>query len=370
MAGAADIRSDGVRVLVASDAVGALSSMRAGQIIASGWPGADVLVVPIGEAGAGFVTAFADQLGTRLEVSAARAATITSAEQHGIAVLNVTSESLAASVENRSTFPLGEALARLLAEVRPGRVYLDLGDWVVADAGAGLLAALGTAADRPLDHGGAGLAGVTQVDLGPARAALGNTELIGVVPTAEMGQQLFGLRGITSLRGRRTGADSESMLRSDAALEAFARLAAPEQAITPGSGAGGGLGFAVLALGGRLTSGPVVAFDGAESPSVSSRAHEFLARGVDLAVTGCSVFDFATRGGGVVTAVVERATAALSPCIVLAGEVVIGAREMRTMGIEAAYGVHETMQDAPGGGRVGERELGELAYRVARSWTW
>jgi glycerate 2-kinase len=359
-----------VRVLVASDAVGALGSLRAGQIIASGWPGADVVVVPIGEAGAGFATAFADQLGTRLEVSAAGAATISWAEQDGVAVLDVTSEPSAASVENRSTFPLGEALARLLADVRPRRVYLDLGDWVVADAGAGLLAALGTTADRPLDQGGAGLAGATRVDLGAARAALANTELVGVVPMAEMGQQLLGLRGITSLRGRRAGADSESMLRSDAALEAFARLAAPEQATNPGSGAGGGLGFAVLALGGRLTSGPAVAFDGAEIPAVSSSAREFLARGFDLAVTGCSVFDFATRGGGVVTAVAERATAALSPCIVLAGEVVIGAREMRTMGIEAAYGVRETTQDAPGGGWVGERELAKLAHRVARSWTW
>ena len=359
-----------MRVLVASDAVGTLSSLRAGQIIASGWAGADVVVVAIGEAGAGFVTAFADQLGTPLEVSAAGAATIAWGEREGVAVLHVTSEPSAASVQKRSSFALGEALARLLAEVRPGRIYLDLGNWAVADAGAGLLAALGATADRPLDHGGAGLAGVTQVDLGPARAALGTAELIGVVPTAEMGQQLFGLRGITSLRGRAAGADPESMLRSDAALEAFARLAAPRQATNPGTGAGGGLGFAVLALGGRLTSGPAVAFDGPESPAVSSKAREFLTRGVDLAVTGCSVFDFATRGGGVVTAVAERATAALSPCIVLAGEVVIGAREMRTMGIEAAYGVRETTQDAPGGGCVGEQELGELAHRVARSWTW
>jgi glycerate 2-kinase len=160
------------------------------------------------------------------------------------------------------------------------------------------------------------------------------------------------------------------MLGSDAALEHFARLAAPEQATKPGSGASGGLGFAVLALGGRLTSGPAVAFEGPGSPALSSALPEFLARGVDLVVTGCAVFDFATRGGGVVNAVAEKATAALSPCIVLAGEVVIGAREMRTMGIEAAYGVRETTQDHPDGSSVGERELRELARRVARSWTW
>ena len=49
------------------------------------------------------------------------------------------------------------------------------------------------------------------------------------------------------------------MLRTDAALEAFARLAAGSQATLGGAGACGGLGFAVLALGGQLSTGPALA---------------------------------------------------------------------------------------------------------------
>ena len=44
-----------MRVLVASDAIGALTLLEAGRIIASGWSTAAVEVLAVGEAGAGFV---------------------------------------------------------------------------------------------------------------------------------------------------------------------------------------------------------------------------------------------------------------------------------------------------------------------------
>jgi len=359
-----------VRVLVATDAIGALSSLRAGQIIASGWARESVLVVPVGEAGGGFVSAFGDQLGVRLELWAAGTATVTWAEHGGVAVLGGTDQALVSDVENRSSVVLGQALSRLLAELRPRKVYLDLGGWAVADAGAGLLAALGAVADRPLDQGGAGLVGITQVDLGSAQAALGQAELIGVVPTAEKGRHLYGLRGITSMRRDAASTDPESILRQDTALQRFAALTAAEQGTKPGAGACGGLGFAVLALGGRLATGPAIGLGLAEAEAAISEAPGFLARGLDLVVTGCSIFDFATRGGGVLTTVAERASGSLSPCIAIAGEVIIGSREMRAMGIEAAYAVRETTRDQPDSGPVSEDELGDLARRVARSWTW
>jgi hypothetical protein len=86
-------------------------------------------------------------------------------------------------------------------------------------------------------------------------------------------------------------------------------------------------------------------------------------------LTGCSIFDFASRGGGVVAAMAEAAAAALSPCIVISGEVLIGSREMRTMGIEAGYAVQESLSDRPQG-EISEKELAVTARRVARSWSW
>ena len=348
-----------MRVLVASDAIGALTSLQAGRIIASGWSSAAAVdVIALGEAGAGFVSAFAEQRGASLEVSAVGASTITLAEVDGVAALNVSGEHPRGDLPyDGSSRALGEALNQLVAARHPRRVYVDLIGVAVHDAGAGLLAGLGATADRPLDHGAPGLVDVSVLDLSAAFSALGDTELIGVVPHGELNRHLLGLRGITSIQGRSAGLDPGLLLSIDAALEGFARLASAEQAVKPGAGACGGLGFAVLALGGRLATGPEVALASVE-------------REVDLMVSGCTVFDFATRGGGVVAAVAEAAAAALSPCIVLAGEVLIGAREMRTMGIEAAYAARETAGDRPNGLAVSEAELTALARRVARSWSW
>jgi glycerate kinase len=44
---------------------------------------------------------------------------------------------------------------------------------------------------------------------------------------------------------------------------------------------------------------------------------------------------------------------------------------MRTMGIEAAYAVHETSSDPTNeAAAVSAAELAALARRVARSWSW
>jgi glycerate kinase len=118
----------------------------------------------------------------------------------------------------------------------------------------------------------------------------------------------------------------------------------------------------VLALGGRLTTGPALGL--AAAPLGEGRPAP------DLVVTGCSVFDFAARGGGVVAAAAEAASSVLAPCVVVAGEVLIGSREMRTLGIEAAYAVRESTADAPAGGDVGAAELAATARRVGRSWSW
>jgi glycerate 2-kinase len=352
-----------VRILIAADSIGPLSSLQAGEVIASGWlPAAEVSVLPIGEAGGGFVAAYADLIGVTTSSRVTDDIIMTTGQGPDTAVVQVHGPNRGSGIPyGQSSRPIGDVIAGLLRHRAPSQILVDLAGLWVHDAGAGLLAALGATADRPLDRGVAGLTGLGELDLAPARALLGDTELVGVVPAAQVGQPLLGLRGITSLAGREANAEPEAMLRTDAALEAFARLSSPTHAAAPGAGACGGLGFAVLALGGQLSTGPALA--------LASAASQQGLRGVDLVVTGCSVFDFASRGGGVVAAMAEAAAAILAPCIVIAGEVLIGSREMRTMGIEAAYPVREPLLDDPRG-EVSDDELAMTARRVARSWSW
>jgi glycerate kinase len=352
-----------VRILVATDSMGPLSSRQAGEAIASGWlPVSEVSVLPMGDAGAGFTAAYADLIGVATSSWESDGATVTTAQGPDTAAVQVLGPNHGPGIPYElSSGPIGEAIGTLLTGRTPFRLLVDLAGLWVHDAGAGLLAALGATADRPLNRGVAGLDGLSEVDLAPARARVGHTELIGVVPVTQLSQTLLGLRGITSLAGREANVEPEGMLRTDAALEAFAQLASPIHIATPGAGACGGLGFAVVALGGQLSTGPALTL---ASPTGRHRL-----RGVDLVVTGCSVFDFASRGGGVVAAMAEAAAAALIPCVVIAGEVLIGSREMRTMGIEAAYPVRESLLDDTQG-QISDEELAITARRVARSWSW
>lgn len=363
-AAADERRAPSVRVMVATDRIGSMSSAQAGAAIGLGWVQAEVTVVPVGEAGAGFGRARCDQIGANLTSVLVGSAGVEygRTDQELVIAYEDTSARTPGVPYAASSFGLGLALRQALAREPVERVVVDLAGLDVHDAGAGFLAALGASADGPLDRGGAGLTAVTAADMDLSPRLLAGVQLIGVVPPAQLTQPLLGLRGITSLRGRATGEDAAVLLATDAALETFARSVAGDAADRAGAGACGGLGLAIFALGGRLSTGPALAF---EADPVRGAAAE-----AELMVTGCSVFDFGSRGGGVVAEAATRAAAALCPCIAIAGEVLIGGREMRTMGIEAAYAVRESSLDRPTGGDVTEPELAAVAQRIARSWRW
>ncbi|WP_375433387.1 glycerate kinase [uncultured Friedmanniella sp.] len=357
-----------MRVVVASDRVGALSSSRAGQALAEGWASAATAVVPIGDAGVGFAEATADGWEVPL-VSGVLDGRLTSWAHAPDALVVAVSGDSAPDAEggipaSASSYALGRALRHALWEREhpAATVLVDLAGLDTHDGGAGFLAALGATADICLDAGVAGLHGLGWIDLAAVRQLLAGARLVGVVPGAETARPLLGLRGITSLRGRADGYDPAELLATDVTLSRLVELVAPGGVDLPGAGACGGLGLAVLALGGTLATGPALALGDPRAAAALRRA--------DLAVTGTGVFDFARRGGGVVAEMARRAGAALCPCIIVAGEVLVGAREMRTMGIEAAYAVRESTADAPAGGDVTAEELAATARRVSRSWSW
>lgn len=350
-----------MRVLICSDRIGALSSAHAGRVLAEGWRGAEVRTV--GEAGYGFADATADGWGVPLRTDVLDGVPVEwAAASDGDAMLTVRAGGPAAAGTpipyEASSAVLGVAVATALRDHRPRRLLIDLAGVDVHDAGAGLLAALGAAAvGASLTDGVAGLTGLQQVDLDRVRTLVDRTEIVGVVPAGQRQDLLLGLRGITSRRGRAVEEDAAVLLTADATLQRWTGLVAPGTAAAAGGGACGGLGWAVLALGGRLATGPELGLAGATGP-------------YDLVVTGCGVFDFVGRGGGVVTAAAELAATQLAPCIVVAGEVLIGSREMRTMGIEAAYAIRESSLDRPTGGDPTTADLAAVVTRVSRSWRW
>jgi glycerate kinase len=234
---------------------------------------------------------------------------------------------------------------------------------VANDGGAGALGALGATADVPLDKGPAGLAGVATVDLSAAVARLQGIEL---VVATDVDVPLLGLFGTTRAHAGERGLDAEQVQRVDAWLDAFvvATLgAAPAQrrpADEPGAGAGGGLGFALGCLGASRSPALGLVTDLIGLPDLAGQS--------DLVLTGEGAYDFSSRTGSVVHHVAQVAQEALRPCVVLAGQVLVGAREMRAMGVESAYAVADLVgmpraQEDPAG------SLAALAERVARTWS-
>ena len=92
------------------------------------------------------------------------------------------------------------------------------------------------------------------------------------------------------------------------------------------------------------------------------------ARAADLVLTGEGAFDFSSRAGKVPYGVAQIAAEAVRPCVALAGQVLVGAREMRALGIESAYSLVDLVGEERAVAEPAEA-LAELAQRVARTWS-
>lgn len=355
-----------MRVLIVPDQMDGLPARDVGAGLAAGWQGHDVVTIPVGEAGAGWLQSAADMMGAELSLlpasdslaMMARAGTELAVGVQPTAAPQVPEGEAVPIDPGASSHALGAALAAALGETpEVETVMLDLGGLRNHDAGAGLFAGLGARADGDLTAGALPLSRLTAVDLQPVRELLGTRRLIAVVPSGELGAHLLGLRGITSIAGRESGMPPEQMLAIDGSLEHFVGLVDPAPAAQAGAGACGGLGWAVRALGGELTTGPDLAIERHGLATLAAQA--------DLVVTACSSYDFASRGGGVVAAMAQLAAENLSPCVVFGGQVLIGLREMRTMGVEEAYPIF-----ADGPGEDPAATLRAVVTRVAGSWKW
>lgn len=359
-----------MRVLIAPDKfAGTLTAVEAASAIAEGWrrqaPGDELDLAPMADGGPGFVDVLHAALGGELA-----AATVTG--PHGAPVpATVLRVGATAYVESAQAAGLhlaeGDPEAAtsrgvgelVLAAVEGGAttVVVGLGGSGTTDGGAGVLAALGATSDADLSAGPRALAGVTRVDLAPARERLAGVTL---VAASDVDNPLTGLFGAAKTFGPQKGIAEERIAEVDGWLEAFAAAADRRTSLEKGAGAAGGIGYALLALGATREPGIALVADAVD---LATRA-----RAADLVVTGEGAFDFSSRAGKVPYGVAGVAAEALRPCVALAGQVLVGSREMRALGIESAYSLVELVGEERALGAPAEA-LAELAARVARTWS-
>ncbi|MFT4210859.1 MAG: glycerate kinase [Microbacterium sp.] len=264
------------RVVLAPDSFkGSIAAAEAASALAAGWhdadPDADLVLRPMADGGEGTLDAFAVAVpgarrirvavpppaGTGPGIDAewlllpptpdapAGTGVVELAATCGIELFGDARDPWHASTEG-----FGVAIAAAL-DAGVSRLVLAIGSSASTDGGAGMLRALGgrfTGDDGA--RGAAHLAAVDAVDptgLRPLPPA-------GAVVLTDVTNPLLGPRGAAAVFGPQKGFSPDEIADVDAALARYAALfdVDPE---TPGAGAAGGTGFALLAWGARLVPG-------------------------------------------------------------------------------------------------------------------
>ncbi|MDQ6650113.1 MAG: glycerate kinase [Actinomycetota bacterium] len=373
-----------MRVLLAPDSFGGtLSAVEAAAAMAAGWaaaaPGDQLEQVPVSDGGPGFLGVLSstlagvpmaarvqDPLGRPVAASVLMVgdtAYVESAQACGLHHLSPQER----DPLRTSTYGVGELLRTALSG-GARRIVVGLGGSGTNDGGAGALTALGLRhldeAGVELEPGGAALARLDRTDRSELDPRLASVEL---VLASDVDNPLLGPVGASAVFGPQKGASAAGVGALDAALGRFATVHQRDGALgfdlasEPGAGAAGGLGAGLMVLGGHRVAGIATVL----------RALGLAARvaTADLVVTGEGSFDWQSLRGKVVSGVAAAAMEQGVPCLVIAGQVAVGRREMGAAGVSAAYAVADAAGSVEAALARPAEELAALAAQVAREWS-
>lgn len=349
------------RVLIAPDCFGdSLTAVQAAQSIADGWrtsrPGDTLTLAPQSDGGPGFVEVLANRLGELrtlavsgpldvdveaqwvLDPDPPVTAYIECAQACGLALLDGP-PTVRTALDAHS-----RGVGQLISAARAagaGRIVVGLGGSGCTDGGRGMVEALG--------------------GLGAARELLDGIELIAA---SDVEHPLLGPMGAAAVFGPQKGADAETVAVLEERLTAWAEeldaAAGRRVSDDPGAGAAGGIGAALLALGGRRESGAAII---AEHTGLSSDV-----AAADLVITGEGRFDDQSLHGKVVSALASEARSHRIPVLVLAGQVTLGQPALQEAGIESAHSVTDRAGSVQKAIEDAANQLTGLAAEVAAGW--
>jgi len=337
-------------VLVAADKFkGSLSAAGVAAAVTRGLqavrPGTDVYGVPVADGGEGTLEAALSAGFTEVRVEAAgptgEPVATRYARQGDLAVVEMADVSGLHRLPGGRLAPMratsrgtGEVIA---AAIDDGcrRIVLGIGGSACTDGGAGILHALGArledAAGVRIGDGGAALADLVTVDLGPLRERIAGVQ---VTVACDVDNPLTGPRGAAAVYGPQKGADPGQVEQLDRHLarfaDAVAKATGEDRRDLPGAGAAGGVGFATVAvLDARLRRGIDLVLD-----LVGFHRH---LSGAALVVTGEGSLDEQTLHGKAPAGVAEAAVAAGVPVVAVCGRNLLEDQHVLDAGFAAVY---------------------------------
>ncbi|MFI6806144.1 glycerate kinase [Streptomyces luteogriseus] len=331
-----------------------LSAEAAADAIAAGvrrvLPGAEIDLVPLVDGGEGTALALAAATGGRIVTVPATGPVGETVATHfallgggDTAVVEMAAVAGLALVPRdlrdpgaTTTYGVGELIrAALGTGVR--RILVGCGDSGTSDGGAGALQALGARLldenGRELARGGRELTRLHRVDPRGLDPRLADVELLVACNPYNV---LCGERGVARVFGPQKGATPAQVEELSEALENWAFVLTRDAAVPdsdlrsgPGTGASGGLGAGLAALGARLLPRFDVLLDHLDLDARLARA--------DLVVTAEGALDHQTPRGKVPAEVARRAKRYGRPVLALAGTLGEGAGDVP--GVDACHGI-------------------------------
>jgi len=325
-------------VLIAPDSFkGSLDPTAVARALGDGWrrgrPTDEVVLIPLADGGEGTLEAIHAADGDWLELPVHardpldRPLRATFLRRGDVGLVELASASGLSLVEPAerdpmaaSTFGTGLVLAAAIGlGVRD--VVLGLGGSATTDGGAGVLSALGARffdeRGEDLAGGGGALARLARVDLDDLAPVLSEVTL---TVASDVRNPLLGELGAAATYGPQKGATAAQVAELDANLARYADLveAASGNHVrdTPGAGAAGGTGFALLAIADRFAGFEIR--PGVELVMELTGFEDELAT-ADLVLTGEGRIDEQTGFGKTAMGVAERAQKAGKPCICFGG---------------------------------------------------
>jgi glycerate kinase len=338
-----------MKILVAPDSFkGSLTAVEAAAAIAEGarrvFPDAEIVLLPVGDGGEGTADALVAATGGRLERRTVQGplgepvnATFALLGGGETALVEMAAASgLHRVPESRrdpkltTTYGTGELIGAALAS-GAHRLIVAIGGSATNDGGAGAMAALGARfldeTGQPLPPGGAALARLARIDLtGFRRPGPG----VQVVIASDVTNPLCGPTGASAVYGPQKGATPEDVRLLDAALAHYAAIVGRDVGRdirdTPGAGAAGGLGAALLAfLDAEMRRGIHLVLE-------AVRFEERL-RGTDLVLSGEGKIDGQTAAGKTLSGIGEACRRACVPLIAFAGALADDLPDLEALGI-------------------------------------
>lgn len=334
-----------MKIIIAPDSFkGTLSSSELCEIIKKELllkcPESEIITLPVADGGEGTLSAFKSFLGGEIVKTTVKSPLLRSIESEYLLTDNNTAviemaKASGITIEDRnnalkaSSYGTGELI---LHSVKNGaeKIILGIGGSATTDAGTGCLSALGVRfydkSGKSISPCGESLCKIASADFSLVDPLVRKAE---ITVLCDVKNPLYGESGAAFVFAPQKGATKEDVLLLDKGLRTVARVFekhfCKDYSSTQGSGAAGGMGFAMLSVfGAKLKSGVDCVLDMAGFDLISKHS--------DLVITGEGKMDSQSLMGKVPFGVAKRSGA--KKVVAIVGMCTLKSEEYKAMGID------------------------------------